>query len=335
VNTTTFTSLNAVPVQARVRPGGITQLSLGAYDPNDPGGNVSTSLPPGRIIPANPTKGWFRGDFGGITTPSTPPWVDGANSTPANMWMSFFLPKYARQWQDYFLTANCYRSYSHFHLDWYTARAIGMSATAFVQLLAYVQSWGFYTSFWGVSSLDGNFSSWAQVQPFLQPLLDALKAAGTSVSEKCILLPCKEANGCTSPAGLLDIITNLMPQCAAMNIDVYHHFTSNYPAWPIGAQTDDQFWQQHLAHGVLGCCWQSNASDPAGTMMAHMWDTTDKVCAMGGKLVAFEMCANAQLFGQRSELDGCRLGLEAVYALGQWGVSGAANGLRNIDGSPV
>jgi hypothetical protein len=69
--------------------------------------------------------------------------------------------------------------------------------------------------------------------------------------------------------------------------------------------------------------------------MAQMWDSTDKVGPAGGMLVAFEMCATNKLYGTRSEKDGNRLGLEAAWALGQWGVSGYGDGGCVLDGSPL
>src|ERR1700685_2139067 len=97
------------------------------------------------VIPPSPSKAFWRGDIGGVTLPSSmvPPLVPGCNTTPMQMGMSFLLPYYTPPWQDRWLTAHAQRNYSHFHLARDTWQAAGLSDTAGVELMQYLQSWGF------------------------------------------------------------------------------------------------------------------------------------------------------------------------------------------------
>ena len=328
--------------QSSPRPSPVIQPGLGGFDPDDSGGAVSRSCPPEQVIPPVPTKWFWRGDFGGVTLgvdPSTVPLVPGGNTTPQNMVMSFLLPFYSRQWQDTILTENAWRNYSHIHLDRYNADQAGLSPSQFVDFMEYIQSWGFYTSYWGIGTKDGNFNSWNDASSLFLPTLNVLASKPASVRENTILIVGEELNSCTSPDGLLDIVSNLV---TIAGVDLALHFTSRYPSWQVSGQTPIQFWQEMSGLGVKGLMYQAIPSDPAGTMMAAMWDAR-KIVAGGDtslKFVAFELCANEQLYGRRSEIDGCRLGLEATWATRTPGsnvppVSGYGNGGRLINGNSL
>jgi hypothetical protein len=323
------------------RPAPVRQTPLPPFDHDDPGGAVHTTLPPEQVIPSGPDRDWWRGDFGGVTLTDTPPFFPGANSAIPKMTMSFQLPYYDRHWQDVILTAHAERGYTHFHLDRFTWQQKGLSPTDAIALMASVQSWGFFTSYWGIGTLDGHFTSWAQASGLYQPVLDALQAAGPSVSEKTILIVGEELNSCTSPEGLLDIVQHLAPQCRDLNIPLWLHFTSNYPAWPIGSQSKVDFWRVMLGLGVKGLCWQADPFDPAGTMGARMYDSRRYLAdAGGGKLAAFELRAFAQLQGRFDEDHGCLTGWEMLCATHVPGshvpaVAGFANGARYPDGSAI
>lgn len=331
--------------RGRSRPPSVQQPPLPPFDPSDPGGKVwgPYGLPPEALpLPPNSTKTFFRGDAWGVTLPvsQTPPYVPGANTTPPNMVMSYFAPYYQRPVQDNILTAHCQRSYSHFHLDQWNWEQAGLSSSQAVQLMAYIQSWQYYTSFWGLSTSYGiNWQSWAQAQSCLQPILSALQAAGSKVSGNTILLVGEELNSCTSPAGLLDIVTNLMPQCKDLGIDVWLHFTSNYASWPVSGQSQPEFWQSMVSLGVKGLCWQADQNQPAGTMGAEMYSARNELAGTGALLAAFELLASWQLNGKATELYTklrsfemlcCPQGIPSIPA-----VSGYNNGGSMPDGTPL
>ncbi len=269
----------------------------------------------------------WRGDFGGVTLAQNPndvPLVPGCNTTPRNMMMSFLLPFYDRKWQDIQLTEHCWRDYTYFHLDRWNADKAGLSPTQFVQLMAYVQSWGFRTSYWGMGTPDGQ-QSLASAFAWLMRTLKALMAAGPTVCERTILIFGEETNSIISPQDLDMLVAAVAPVCRANGIRMRHHFTSRYPSWQPTGQTPVDFWRRQSSLGVEGLCYQAIPSDPAGTMMAAMWDARRYMgeADVNLKLTAFELRAYLQLeeaeairvFGHPcTEQDGCRTGLEATFA---------------------
>ena len=284
------------------------------FDASDPGGIVHTTLP--FTPPPNPTKDFHRGDAWGVTLdPSlSPPLVPGCNTTPLQMMMSYLFPFYARNWQDIQLTAHAVRSYSHFHLDQWNWQSAGLSPAQAAALMQYIQSWGFYTTFWGLGTRYGvNWSSWAQAEPYLQPILSALIAAGPTVCENTVLVVGEELNSCTSPAGLLDIVTNLSPICAGAGIDLWLHLTDNYRDWSVDGNGVG-WWQQMKSLGVKGLKWQGDVNDPAGTMGAHMWDARSEMAQADPSLLvcAFEYLGDRELYGQVTEQQACLRGFELV-----------------------
>src|ERR1035437_1955225 len=172
--------------QLRAQP--VRQNPPPSWDATDGGGIVQTTPPANLQIPQGFTRDFWRGDIGGVMLPKTPRWVDGANSTPPEMTMSFLLPKYVQFGTpviDMFLTAHAERNYSHFHLDRGTAiTALGLQGT--LDLIAYIQSWGFYTSFWLCGTGDDRSGGWPMLQPMIEPFLQALIAKG--LEKKSFLL---------------------------------------------------------------------------------------------------------------------------------------------------
>lgn len=322
-----------------IRPAGRQQPSLGDYDPDDSGGVVSRSCPPEQTL----TPDMWRGDFGCVTInqdPNSVPLVPGCNTTPRNAMISFLLPYYTRQWQDIQLTEHAWRSYTCFHLDRFEADQAGLSPTQFVQLMAYVQTWGFTrVSYWAMGTTDGQ-QDLNGALGLLMPTLNAVVAAGPAVSSKVTLIFSEETNSVMSPATLDALVVAVAPICRDNGIRMRHHFTSRYPSWQVSGSPVD-FWVRQSSLGVEGICYQSIPTDPAGTMMAAMWDTRTYMGQADPNLkcTAFEMRAEEQLYGRKNEQDGCRTGLEATFATrGNTNyppVDGYGNGGCRIDGTPL
>ncbi len=323
------------------RPAPRLQPPFGPFDVSNPGGDIHTTLPPEYVVPTTATRRLFVGNFAGVelhVDPADVPDVPGMNTTPRNRMMSFLLPWYDRRWTDIQLTEHCWRSLSHFHLDHWNAMAAGLSDPQFVDLMAYVQSWGFYTSFWG---LVGRGDSWSQAKASLEPLVRDLVGRGPQVSSKAILLVGKELNTACSPDGLLDVVTNLMPICQDGDIDVWLHFTSNYPAWPRGGQSQTQFWADMGGLGVVGLCWQGDPADThgrVGLMGAHLWDARKVAAPL--LVSAFESGVQTeQLYDRCDEDDGRRIDWELnccpTDGHGQPPVAGGMGGFCDPDGSPI
>lgn len=330
------------------RPPVVRQRPLPPFDVDATGQNaVHTTLPPEQRIPVGPDRDWWRGDAWSVTLDHDPPPITGAYSRP-RMIMSYLASRYPRSTLDEILTAHAERSYSHFHSDRYSwewnGDGTGLSPQQAADYLAYIQSWGFFTSYWGIGTPDGYFTSWAAAQPLYQPTLDALKAAGSSVCAKTILIVGEELNSCTSPQGLQDIVQHLAPICQDLDIPLWLHFTANYPAWPtsgtIAAKID--FWRVMQSLGVKGLCWQANAFEPTGVMGARMWDARSYMAQASPdlKLCAFEARGSAILAGLGDEDQSCLTGYELLCCTRVPGsnapaVAGSMSGLRYPDGSAL
>jgi hypothetical protein len=329
------------------------QPALGPWDPpRDPTGEETHhDQPPELVWPPTPDIDCWLGDFGGVTLandPRTVPLVSGCNTTPANMMISFLFPEYDRTWQDIILTEHCWRGYSHFHLDRYWWESAGLGPTQAVQLLQYIQSWGFFTSYWGIGTSDGRgFDSWAAVQSLFMPTINALTAAGSATCEKTILIVGEELDTVCSPVGLADIAQNLGPILNDAGIAWWIHLTTNYDAWQGGAQdpTQQAFWQMLAGVGCRGLCWQGNPGENftgVGAIGAHMYDARRLLASASGalKVCAFEPgCETNELYGRLTEQRAktiawqiccCPQGDSNIPA-----VAGTMAGIAHPDGSPI
>jgi hypothetical protein len=241
-----------------------------ASDPFWPFNQVHTTLPTG--IPPNPTRNFWRHDPWGVTLKQTPPLVPGCNTTPREMVMSYQLPLYQQPWIDMILAEHAESGLSHFHFDRGVAvNALGLQKA--LDLVAYVQSWGFYTSFWLCGTGDDRSGGWPMLQPMIEPFLQGLIARG--LADKSVMLVGEELNsGCvpgSGPNGLDRMIDAICAICNPIGIPVWLHFTANVPAWAAPGQ-DDVAWIRQFVGRLTGLCWQGNPDDTAGTMGAHLWD---------------------------------------------------------------
>jgi hypothetical protein len=336
------------------RPAAVRHAPLPPFDVEDPGGRVHTVFPPDLVIPSAPDRDFWRGDIGGVMLAEAPPFVDGANTTPAEMTMSYLLPKYVQFGTaqiDAFLTAHAQRGYTHFHFDLWQADAAGIGDAQFLDLIEYVQSWGFYTSAWLASSAYDRRGGWASVGPRVTAFLDALLARPQQTLDRFIALPGGELNNACSPEGSDAIIANVAARCNPVGIPVWLHFTANYPGYPsqalVAKRGDNidtalvEWWQQWVGK-VKGLCWQGDQNHPAGLMGAKMWDAR-RILGWADpslRLVAFELLATNQLYGRATEEDGCLRGYEMLCCPNAPGyhnpaVSGFGNGGRLPDGSAI
>ena len=296
------------------------------YDPDDPGGIVHTVLPPEALPLWNPQVrniDVWRGDFGGVTTPLTPPLVPGCNTTPPNMWMSFLLPLYAGLTMpdgsdciDYYMSQYVARGYTHLLLSRPDLVGSSMDIPTFVALCQHLKNtYGVYIAYWASGSSDPRDQTWDTIQGLFVPWINALMT-GNAVD---IVIVGEELNSWNipGPSGLDTIINGVCGLTNPANIPTYLHFTSNVPAWPASGSFSD-WWAQFLGttagYGKLrGLCWQGNQNDPAGTMGAHLWDSRRIIGAAGGYafiIPAFELLQTNQLYGRASETDGRRRGYE-------------------------
>lgn len=323
------------------------------FDADDPGGRVHTTPPSDLVIPKGYTRNFWRGDIGGVILAKTPPFVDGANTTPPEMTMSFLLPKYKQfgiQWIDEFLTAHAKRDYSHFHLDRWQWDVAGFSMNDVAAMIDYLISWGFFPSMWLCGSNDDRSNGWPQLKSIIEPVLRMLTAKSSRCEKSIVLVGEELNNGCVPGRMVNGLDWIIEGVCAIANpagIPVWNHFTSNYPAWPPPPPDGDidracaEWWSQWIGK-IEGICWQSDPKSPAGLMGAKMWDTRRLLARADPRFltVAFELRAEEQLFGRCTEEQGCLTGLELLYCdndglPGHPEVAGFGNGGRYSDGTSI
>ena len=332
----------------RQRPAVIMMPSLLPFDPNSPNGDiVHTTLAdvPEQILPAKPDIDWVNGDAWGMTLDASmmPPLVVGCNTTPRQMLMSYLLPRYDRTWQDIMLAGHCQRNRSHFHLDEYTMDDCRLSVPQKIALIQYVQSWGFFTTYWG--NIGPGNATLAQAQTYLSPLLRAV-VSQTDCS-KSIFVITEEMNSRTTPGGggqgCDDIIRWVCSIANPAGLRVALHFTSNYGSWYAAPITNSIDWWVQFRGMLWGLFYQANAYNDAGTISAQMWDWRRYLDDAAGnfRLCAFELKGTPQLYGQCSEVCGARTAWEMICATrvppnpNAPPVAGSGNGPWRPDGRPI
>src|ERR1035437_1989726 len=329
---------------AHPRPQPVRQNPLPPWDASDnywPYNQVHTTIPTG--IPPNPTRNFWRHDPWGVTLKQTPPLVPGGNTTPREMVMSYQLPLYQQPWIDLILTEHAESGLSHCHFDRGMAvNAIGLQKTS--DLVAYVQSCGFFTSFWLCGTGDDRSGGWPMLQPMIEPFLQILIAQG--LADNSIALVGEELNsGCVpggGPNGLDGLINGVCAITNPVGIPTWLHFTQNVPAWQAPGQDSVAWWGQFVGK-LKGLCSQLNPDDSAGAQGAHLWDARWRLAqaSLDYRVVAFEIMATAQLYGRCTEEYGCLRGLENVYCPSGAptpnapAVAGFGNGGRYPDGSAI
>lgn len=336
-----------------LRPQPVPQPSFLPFDADQGDGAVHTVLPPEQVIPRGYDIDFVRGDAWGVTLTETPPLVPGCNTTPPTMVMSYLLPWY---WQNYnggkpfvdkILTAHALRNYSHFHLDRPTWLQAGLSDTQALDLIAYVQSWGFFTSFWAMGTgMPGH--TWDDVGPWATPLIQGLMRRG--LAAKTLYVVGEELNSYVvyGDQGLDNIVRQIGQLAAGSGMRIPLHFTSNYPGCYGGDVSGlQQWWQKLKGLGAWGMFWQGDPNDSVGAQGAHLWDSRKYLGAADPslKVAAFELIGEAQLYGRFDEATGRRRGWELICctrgddnprgAANAPAIAGAGNGLSYPDGNPL
>lgn len=345
------------------------QAPLPPFDPSDSYGLVHTIQPPDLVIPSTPTRDFFLGDIGGVMLPVAPPYVPGANTNfGGRMTMSFLLPHYVQFGTgqiDAFFAAHASRGYRTFHFDRWQADNAGLSDSQHLDLMAAAQSNGFFTSCWFSGSEDPRSGGWNTIGSRLTAFMDALLARPQSFLDQMIAMPGEELNnGCPpGPGGCDDIIANVCSRMNPVGIPVWLHFTSNYPGYPQNVPPDQAdaamvSWIAQWRGRVRGLAAQMDSYNPgaypdpsapnpytlssAGYMGAKLWDIR-RFWARAGytdypSVAAFELMADAELYGRCSEPYGALRGLEMLYCTSDGSappVAGIGNGGWLPDGTPL
>jgi hypothetical protein len=334
------------PIPPSRRPNPIRQNVLPPFDESFPPDRiVHTVLPPEFIRPTKYDRLFHMGDFGGLCIPEDPPYVDGANTTPINMMMSFFLPYYKQfgmKWIDLYLKTAAEHDYSHIHLDRFNWEKAGFSNNDILDFFNYLISWGFYVSYWATGSQD-NRPNWDIVGPMCEPLVRSILNSSL-LTERLIILPGEELNNGVPPGdlGLDSILDGFTKLCNPSSLPLYFHFTGNVRAWWNDQNQTESGWAQMWAPKMQGQYWQGDFDNPAGVMGGHFWDSRNFWANIKSNfdVIAFELLAEGQLYGRFTEDYGCLRGYEMLCCTIAEGspakqVMGFGNGGRMPDGSSI
>ncbi len=267
------------------------------FDPDEPNNHVHTTLPPEQVIPTTRDPLWWRGDIGGVMLAETPPFVkkgtDGANTTPPEMVMSYFLDVYPPEWQQKILEAHYRRGYTHFVIT-RPADTSDAGWDRFGALCQEIRRWGQYVCYW-----DDDVT--AITRMLAMGAMDVLILGG-------------ELNSHHSPDELMTLIKIATDRCRPLGVPVWLHFTANVPTWQRNDENDIAWVIKVVALGIVGLCWQGNQDESAGVMSARLWDARQRWGRAGAPVVAFELLSTNQLYGKATETDGRRRGYEMVCA---------------------
>ena len=313
-------------------PPDVKNAPLPPFDPSDAGGDVHTTLPPDALtlwVPPHVQRDVWRMDFAGVTTPETPPFIAGANSSPPNMWLTFFLHRYAgmvtdggHDCIDYFLDFYVnQRGYTHILLSPPDDPSQLVAQVAFFQRVARVVP---FIAYWD----SGNQSPvWdGSIAPFLQALIDA------GLASQLIFIYGKEIDSFLQPPNADANLEQLCALCNPHGIQIYTHFNANYRL-----EYNLITWANFIGR-VAGVCWQGNVDDSAGKQGAMLWYVRRYLGPISPtfKVVAFELTATNELYGKCDELHGCLRGYEMVCCTSDGSappVAGFGNAARYPDGS--
>lgn len=353
------------------RPAPTRHAPLPPFDTTDGEGNlVHTVLPPEQVIPEHFTDpAWLRADFSGVTLPgdysptqtddikrvggvqmTSGPWtglfvpfLQGANTTPPTMIMTPMLSLYPRDVQDAVLTEHAERAYDDMVVAPEVWNDVGNVTTdsSMLDWCQYVRSWGFRVVLWRGDHKLG-------LDRRLLTLLDAgvvsFYVHGKEVDSN------DTSEGYEASLQMIDAhIGGRLPIGVHFSDDEDSSSNHYGLGYPVGMPRDTFLNDWSPYDGRVHCCLQLGSRISAGRQGAGMWYARQHVnCGIGdaargpgapnSRVIAFEVMATAQLYGEASEEVGCLRTHELLCGTRDNSkarpVSGFCNGGRQPNGDP-
>jgi hypothetical protein len=292
-------------------------------------------------MPSNYDPLFWRGNAWSVTLPGLP-WLPGLTSSnfPDRCLTWFLGHPLWKDWIDRILTAHAERGYTHFTLSWPDANAsCGQSQAQFVDLCAYVRSWGFDIECkLGSKDVNPPDQTWLGYwKDYIAPVTSALIQA-RAVQHVDIW----EANAFNVPGRTFqDILLGIQGLTQWAGVYQWVHFSPGVTWWGAPDFLPNRFDWWDAQQGVLtGLLYQTNCADwDQGERQARIQDTTTRDANfMSGvfKFVAWENDAscgfdNAQPDERTSAADSYLL----LCTPGNCAVSGFGNGCWLVDGTPT
>lgn len=320
------------------RPAPVNQ---GPLPPFNTSGNPATTLPPNQIaLPNRYDPLWWRGNAWSVTIPGLP-WIPGFTSSlqPERCCTWFLGASPWTEWVDPILTAHSERGYTHFTLGLSdNLKGLGLTLQQYVDLSAYVRSWGFDVHHQlGSKDFDPADQTWAGYwQGYLTPALQQL-AAVDAIQHGSIW----EANTFNLPGDpfqdILVGIKSLLPPSA----HEWVHFSPGVTWWGAGGDIDNRFTWWDKQQGILaGLLYQTNCwAWDNGMRQARIQDTTTRDQNFINGVFKFVAWENDAACGfdnpQPDEANSAADSYVLLCTPGGCAVSGFGNGCWLTDGTPT
>jgi len=220
--------------------------------------------------PANPDKRYLRADWFGVVVPGLP-YLPGFTSIKhPERCLTWFLPRWTRQWQDAILAAQVARGHTHFGLMWEDAALAGLSLAQFIDLCRYVkQSIPYLQVSLGSKDLTPRDQTPEQYWGRNGIVAEALLSAGC-VDE---FIPGFEWNLWNVPGdSTIEIFQRLGDLGNSAGVPTYMHFSTGVPGWWAAGSNRFEFSQAMVGH-VAGLNYQGDPAWDVPTYQARICDT--------------------------------------------------------------
>jgi hypothetical protein len=231
--------------------------------------------------PPNPTRDFLRGDFWGVEMPGAPQ-VPGVGRKYERIF-SWFLPKYAPDFQQAYLTKYGGYGYTHFLLSYADSTGptenpgktpgAGQTLEQFMETCALVKRYVPYLHVrFGSKDFQPAHMTPQQWADFVDPIFAQLVAAKL-VDEVSLGWELNLWNTPGQP--LIDALRHLGRQAHAAGLTSWQHFSPHYTSWFADGDERGRFgWYDDLANDVDGLNYQTQGPQWSAQMLqARMVDT--------------------------------------------------------------
>lgn len=285
------------------------------------------------------TRDFLRADAWSITLPGLPFVPGGSSNHPSqDRFLSWFFDRYPADWQERWIEKNLEYGYTHVMLSPPDSFAFGTSLDEFREICDWLQSSGLFVHVMLSSKLYQPWNMSAQqFMDYAFPLMDSLKGL---VDEYC---PAWEMDlwnvaGDTN----VQICKEIGAKAHEQDASCWLHFSSHVTWWGAPGTDRYRYWND-LGPTVDGLDYQGDPSWTANEWQARIVDTLHQFGEQGNqhKLRAFERLGtllfdNPTPTEDDANLDGylacCTIDDVKHTDAKVWGT---AEGIRNLDGSPV
>lgn len=299
-------------------------------------------FPPGsydRELPWTPpqTRDFLRADAWGVPIAGLPFVPRGSSEHPERL-LTYFLYKYAKEWQQRGLEAHAARGYTHCIVSWPDARSDGgFSIQQFVDHCGIIkQTMKYVTCFLGSKDFDPRDQTPDQWAARIDPVMDAL--LGAKVADEFV--PAWEMDAFNSPGQpTIAYCKHVGRKAHAAGSSCWLHFFPEHTSWFADGETRGRFgFYDDLGADIDGLMYQTKAEWSIEETQARVVDTLTQFGKQrwGHKFRFYEDQASLMFTHDRPNEDDANLrGYLACCTKGLVSVYGYGNGARLPSGGPL